>query len=121
MKILGFMVSWLINAGCEGCLRVLIQKEGVTQGDPLSVFMYAIGTLPLIRSLHNPSHWIQVWYADDASAGGSLHDIHDWLALLCSWGPAFGYFPELSKSFVVVSEHCRSEAEVLFGIWELML
>ena len=103
--------SMLVMRGASDCLY---SKEGVTQGDPLSMFMYAIGTLPLIRSLHNPSHWTQVWYADDASAGGSLHDIRDWFSLLCSRGPAFGYFPEPSKSFVVVGEHCRSEAEALF-------
>ena len=111
---------YLFNTYCGWSMLVvrdasecLYSKEGVTQGDPLSMFMYAIGTLPLIRSLHNPSHWTQVWYADDASAGGSLRDICDWFSLLCSRGPAFGYFPEPSKSFVV-GEHCRSEAEALF-------
>ena len=103
--------SMLIVRGASECLY---SKEGVTQGDPLSMFMYAIGTLPLIRSLHNPSLWTQVWYADDASAGGSLRDILDWFSLLCSRGPAFGYFPEPSKRFVVVGEHCKSEAEALF-------
>ena len=88
--------SMLIVRGASECLY---SKEGVTQGDPLSMFMYAIGTLPLIRSLHNPSLWTQVWYADDASAGGSLRDILDWFSLLCSRGPAFGYFPVAFKEF----------------------
>ena len=60
--------SVLVVRGSSECLY---SKEGVTQGDPLSMFMYAIGTLPLIRSLRNPSRWTQIWYADDASAGGS--------------------------------------------------
>ena len=71
----------LIIRGTSECL---FSKEGVTQGDPLSMFMYAIGTLPLIRSLHDPSCWTQIWYADDASAGGSLEDNHEWFSLLCS-------------------------------------
>ena len=104
--------SMLVVRAASECLY---SKEGVTQGDPLSMFMYAIGTLPLIRSLHNPSHWTQVWYADDASARGSLRDIRDWFSLLCSRGPAFVYFPEPSKSFVVVGEHCRSEAGSFSG------
>ena len=58
--------------------------------------MYAIGTLPLIDSLHNPTHWTQLWYADDASAGGTLSDMCDWFTLLCSQG--FGYFPQPTKS-----------------------
>lgn len=40
----------------------------VTQGDPLSMFMYAIRTF---HSFHNPEHWTQQWNADNASAGGS--------------------------------------------------
>ena len=101
----------LIIRGTSECL---LSKEGVTQGDPLSMFMYAIGTLPLIRSLRDPSRWTQIWYADDASAGGSLEDIHEWFSLLCSQGPAFGYFPEPSKSFVVIDEYCKTKAENLF-------
>ena len=44
--------SKLIVRGTSDCLY---SKKGVTQGDPLSMFMYAIGTLPLIRSLHDSS------------------------------------------------------------------
>ena len=98
----------------RGSSEFLYSKEGVTQGDPLSMFMYAIGTLPLIHSLRKPSCWTRVWYADDASAGGCLSDIRDWFSLLCSRGPAYGHFPEPSKSLVVVDEHFRSEAESLF-------
>ena len=86
----------------------------MTQGDPLSMFMYAFGTLPLIRSLRNPSHWTQLWYADDTSARGYLCDFHDWFSLPCFHGPAYGKFPEPTKSCVVVDEHFRSEAESLF-------
>ena len=49
---------------------VLYRKEGVTQGDPLSMFMYATGTMPLISSLNRLDKYVQVWCADDASACG---------------------------------------------------
>ena len=98
----------------KGNLECLHSKESVTQGDPLSMFMYVIGTLPLIHSLHKPSRWTQAWYADDASAGGSLRDLLDWFSLVRSHRPAFGYFPKPSKRFVVMGKHCRSEAETLF-------
>ena len=61
----------------KGCSDYLHSREGVTQGDPLSIFMYAIRTLPLIRSLTNPAQCTQLRYADDASAGGSLPDLHE--------------------------------------------
>ena len=92
----------------------MYSKKKVTQGDPLSMFMYAVSTLPLICSLCNLSHWTQVWYTDDAVAGGSLCDNRDWFSLLCSRGPAYGYFPEPTKSLFVVDEHFHSEAESPF-------
>ena len=75
--------------------------------------MYAIGTIPLIHSFHNPSR-TQVWYGGDASAAVSLCDLLDWFSFLCSHGTVFSYFFKLSKSFVVVGEHCRSEVKVIF-------
>jgi len=79
------------------------------------MFMYAIGTLPLIHSLHDPGRWTQLWYADNASAGGTLLELRDWFNQLCSHGPAFGYYPEPTKSFVVVNEQWMSEAAAVFG------
>ena len=49
----------------------LLSQEGMTQGDPLAMPMYALGAVPLIQKLANIDV-SQMWYADDASAGGSL-------------------------------------------------
>ena len=53
----------------RGMSDYILSKEGVTQGDPLSMYVYAIGTLPLIQSLQSPQSWTQLCYVDDASAG----------------------------------------------------
>ena len=37
----------------RGSSTFLYSKEGVTQADLLSMFMYTVGTLPLIRLLRN--------------------------------------------------------------------
>ena len=93
----------------------LFIQEGVTQGDPLSMFLYAAGTLPLIQSLKNPSDWIQVWYADDASACGELSSIRQWFDLLLQRGPAYGYFPNPKKSCVVVDRSFVASAKKIFS------
>lgn len=45
----------------------IVSAEGTTQGDPLGLAIYAIGTQPLIQRLSGGAK--QVWYADDSSAG----------------------------------------------------
>ena len=79
------------------------------------MYVYAIGTLLLIQSLHSLQSWTQLWYVDDASAGGFLSDLHDWFLLLCSCGPHYGYFSEPSECFVVVASNRLSLAMEVFG------
>ena len=38
----------------RGQQKFLFSKEGVTQGDPLSMLVYAVGILPLIQSVQSP-------------------------------------------------------------------
>jgi len=70
---------------------VLHSEEGTTQGDPLAMPMYALGVIPLIKSLSGSSVQ-QIWYADDATACGSLKDLRSWWDKLTSEGPGYGYF-----------------------------
>ena len=67
----------------------LLSQEGTTQGDPLAMPMYAIGIIPVIQQLKGLAR--QVWYADDATAGGSLLQLKDWWSELLSFGHHFGY------------------------------
>ena len=57
----------------KGSSSLLYSKEGVTQGDSLSMFVYAIGTISLIRAIDHPSGGVQIWYADDSSACAPFH------------------------------------------------
>ena len=80
----------------------------------MSMFMYAVGTLPLIQSLKTFDGWVQIWYADDSSGSGDLPKLCDWLKLLTRIGPRFYYFLEPSKSCVVVKESLVDYAEGFF-------
>ncbi len=54
----------------------IYSQEGTTQGDPLAMAMYAIAVTPLIHKLENEGIK-QAWYADDATAGGSIKNLKD--------------------------------------------
>ena len=71
--------------------------EGTPQGDLLAMAMYAIGILPLVDQLKS-DNTKQTWFADDATAGGRVHQLHHWWSKLCDVGPSFGYFPNPGKN-----------------------
>ena len=83
------------------CL-ILLSREGVTQGDPLSMVLYGLTLTPLAASLRKavPSV-VQPWYADDAAMAGPLEDVAAAMRLLQAQGPARGYYPEPDKSVLI--------------------
>ncbi len=94
--------------------EILFSQEGTTQGDPLAMAMYALGTLPLISKLHQLAK--QVWYADDAMAGGKLLQLREWWDTLVSIGPAYGYFANARKTWLIMKpQHHAAAAEIFHG------
>ena len=93
--------------------ETLLSQEGTTQGDPLAMAMYAIGILPLIYHLENEDVK-QTWFADDAIAGGSLTHLRTWWDRVTEAGPNYGYYPNASKTWLIVKEKCLEEATALF-------
>ena len=47
----------------------------------------------------------QVWFADDATGGGKLQQLKWWWDKLNEVGPAFGYFSNATKTWLVVKEN----------------
>ena len=91
----------------------IVSAEGTTQGDPLGLAIYAIGTQPLIQRLSGGAK--QVWYADDSSAGARLDQLKEWWTELAQVGPLYGYFPNNSKTKLLVKSEFLSRAEYVFG------
>ena len=92
--------------------QCILSKEGTTQGDPLAMAMYAIGTQPLIHRLDGIAK--QVWYADDSAAGSKLVRLRRWWDLLVAIGPQYGYFPNGSKTHVLAKPHHVEAAKEMF-------
>ena len=94
----------------------ILSTEGTTQGDPLSMAIYALGIPPLIRQLHNlHSSTKQVWFADDASASATCAALRNWWDELTTLGPLFRYHPKPSKTHLVVKENFLEVARNTFA------
>ena len=65
--------------------------------------------------MHQYSQFVQAWFADDGRAGGRLAILRTFWDLLLRTGPSFGYFPEPSKSVLVVKEAALEEAKRIFA------
>ena len=76
---------------------------------------YGIEVLQLIHDLQRDHPRVtQLWYADDAGAGGKFGDVMAHFRDLQLKGPARGYFPEPTKSILVVSEKNVPRANTFF-------
>ena len=53
-------------------------------------------------------------YADDASAAGGLTSIRSWWDNLSSLGPAFGYFTNASKTWLITRDSLLVKAKEIF-------
>ena len=101
----------------NGTASILHSKEGVTQGDPLTIIAYGIGILPHIKNFKEEILDItQPWYDDDAGALGMFARLKTNFDLLIRQGPGRGYHPEPTKSVLIVRPE-NIEAEKVFGAW----
>ena len=92
----------------------LESSEGMTQGDPLSMALYAISLQPLITHLHLVSSTKQCWFADDASGAGSTMQLKTWWDTLAEIGPDYGYYPKDEKCWLIVKPEKEEIAKETF-------
>eukprot|EP00957_Ditylum_brightwellii_P067071 5090807-Ditylum_brightwellii.AAC.1 len=60
----------------QGYKDLVMSKEGITQGDPLAMILYALAVLPIILHLEKfmmgmdiTEAQLQKWFADDSAIG----------------------------------------------------
>ena len=93
--------------------------EETTQGDHTAMAIYAIAIIPLILMLVAEANQVDnttktAAYADDLTAAGTIMRLRNWWETLCRLGPKFGYFPEGSKSWLIVKEKEVQKAQSVF-------
>ena len=97
---------------------VIFSAEGTTQGEPLAMIFYAIGILPLIHHLDEKS-CSQIWYADDVAACGRISTLRGWWDGLCLKGLGYRYFPNASKSWLIVKPAFWDLASSTFAVTDV--
>ena len=98
--------SQLIMRCPSGIAEIILLREGVTQGNTLSMVLYRL-VLILFAKLTRLAvlQLVHAWYADDAALAGLLLEI-GWAAqLIMKHSPDQGYYMEPAKSVLVCSPH----------------
>ena len=89
----------------------ILSKEGVTQGDFLSVVLYGITLAPLVEELRAADPGLlSPFYADDTAFDGSAQRSAQLLKLLIRKGPEWGYSPEPAKYLFILDTLGQEEA-----------
>ena len=120
IKIICPVISIFVNNCYQTHIRLFIvggkeiySQEGTTQGDPSSMAIYALGILPLITgiSTEGVKH---VAFADDLSGAGKLDRLRQWWQKVNQIGPYLGYFPNASKSWLILKPGKMNQAQTIF-------
>ena len=83
--------------------KEITSSEGTTQGDPLAMQFYALGTNPLLRKLRSGVPDVsQVWLADDATGAGKLPKLKQWWEMVIEEGCKYGYHVNEGKSWLIL-------------------
>ena len=89
----------------------ITSAEGSTQGNPTTMPIYALGSLPLL-SITTTDNTKYAAYADDISCVGKLRNMLTWWNKRNTFGPKLGYFPKANKSWLIVKPEKYETAKV---------
>ena len=89
----------------------ILSREGVTQGEPLSMVLYGTTLTPLAKELRaaNPG-LLSLFYADDAAFEGLVRQSAHLLKMLMERGTDRGYLPDPAKSLFISDTPGQEEA-----------
>ena len=91
----------------------ITSAEGTTQGDPTTMPIYELGSLPLLN-MTTTDKTKHAACADDISCVGKLNNILTWWNKLNTFGSKIGYFPKTNKSRLIVKPDKYEAAKCIF-------
>ena len=88
----------------------LDSEEGTTKGCPFAMPSYALAIMPLLSMINSNCDGMrnivnQVAFADDITGIGDLKRLKEWWLKVNDIGPKFGYYPEPTKSWLIVKKN----------------
>ena len=84
--------------------NVIVSREATTQRDVAAMQIHSIATKPMVYE--DKTNTKKSFFADDGAGAGKLETVREWWTSLLAQGPKFGYFPNASKTILLVkSEH----------------
>eukprot|EP00957_Ditylum_brightwellii_P028617 2162331-Ditylum_brightwellii.AAC.1 len=102
----------------QGYKDLVMSKEGVTQGDPLAMILYALDVLLIILHLEKfmdkmgiTEAQLQKWLADGSAIGAFFQSMKECYDELCAIGPPLGYHPEPDKSDALQETYVSKKVE----------
>jgi len=97
-------------------IRLFIPGNGeVTSQEGTGMAMFALAMVPLINKLAEVCKSVyQIWFADDATAASTAKCLRQWWDTLSSRVPCFGYYPNPSKTVLMVGEENVEKAKIAF-------
>ena len=91
----------------------ITSAEGTRQGDPSTMPIYTLGSLPLLN-MTTTENTKYAAYADDISCVEILRNILTWWSKLNTFVPKIGYFPKADKSWLIVKLGKYEAAKSIF-------
>ena len=96
-------------------------KKRPAQVVPVSMVINGIGITALINMLieillneYSANANVMV-YADDFSAARNSQDLRRWWSVLTEIGPKFGYYPELTQTWLIIKSSVSEKVESVFS------
>ena len=92
----------------------IVSQEVTTQRDVASMQMYSIAAKPIVYE--DETNTKKYFYAEEGAGAGTLETVHKWWTYLLAQGPKYGFFPNASRTILLVKSQHYDRAHQIFAV-----